>query len=83
MLANLSHIQFMGLMTTGRFTPDPEAARGDFRALRTLRDALTPITPAGIALTELSMGMSHDFAVAIAEGATIVRIGSRLFGPRS
>lgn len=81
-LANLAHIQVSGLMTIGRFDPDPEAARADFIALRELRDRLRAVTPPCMALDELSMGMSHDFAVAIEEGATIVRIGSRLFGPR-
>lgn len=82
-LAKLAHIQVKGLMTIGRFTPDPEAARGDFIALRTLRDHLRTIAPPAIGLDELSMGMSHDFHVAIEEGATIVRVGSRLFGPRA
>jgi pyridoxal phosphate enzyme (YggS family) len=81
-LANLSHIQVNGLMTIGRFDPDPEAARPEFIALRTLRDRLRHVAPAAIRLDELSMGMSHDFIIAIEEGATIVRVGSRLFGPR-
>jgi pyridoxal phosphate enzyme (YggS family) len=81
-LANLAHIQVTGLMTIGRFEPDPEAARTEFAALRALRDRLRGDVPPGIGLDELSMGMSHDFAVAIEEGATIVRVGSRLFGPR-
>lgn len=82
-LANLAHIRVNGLMTIGRFEPDPEAARGDFIALRALRDRLRPQLPPSVRLDELSMGMSHDFAVAIEEGATIVRVGSRLFGPRT
>ncbi|HOF89238.1 MAG TPA: YggS family pyridoxal phosphate-dependent enzyme [Armatimonadota bacterium] len=81
-LAKLAHIQVRGLMTIGRFVPDPEAARAEFRALRELRDALRAVAPPTVELEELSMGMSHDFAVAIEEGATIVRVGSRLFGPR-
>lgn len=80
--ANLAHIQVNGLMTIGRFDPDPEAARSDFAALRELRDRLREQAPSSIKLDELSMGMSHDFAVAIEEGATMVRVGSRLFGPR-
>lgn len=81
-LANLSHIRVEGLMTIGRFDPDPEAARAEFRALRDLRDALRIGAPSTIGLDALSMGMSHDFPVAIAEGATMVRVGTRLFGPR-
>lgn len=82
-LANLAHIRVNGLMTIGRFDPDPEAARADFAALRALRDRLRRIAPPHIALDDLSMGMSHDFAVAVEEGATIVRVGSRLFGSRT
>lgn len=82
-LANLTHIHVSGLMTIGRFEADPEAARPDFIALRALRDRLRAIAPAGIDMEELSMGMSHDFPVAIEEGATIVRVGSRIFGARN
>jgi len=81
-LAKLTHVQVSGLMTIGRFDPDPEAARREFIALRDLRDRLRTITPPGLQWDELSMGMSHDFSVAIEEGATMVRVGSRLFGPR-
>ncbi|MHB9130750.1 MAG: YggS family pyridoxal phosphate-dependent enzyme [Armatimonadota bacterium] len=81
-LANLSHIQVDGLMVIGQFVPDPEAARAEFIAVRELRDRLRAVAPPAIQLHELSMGMSHDFPVAIEEGATIVRVGSRLFGPR-
>ncbi|MHB0936307.1 MAG: YggS family pyridoxal phosphate-dependent enzyme [Armatimonadota bacterium] len=81
-LANLTFIRVTGLMTIGRFEPEPEAARQEFIALRELRDRLRRNMPPGIRLDELSMGMSHDFPVAIEEGATIVRVGSRLFGPR-
>lgn len=80
--ANLAHIQVSGLMTIGRFEPNPEAARRDFIALRELRDYLRTVAPPSVQLRELSMGMSHDFTVAIEEGATIVRVGSRLFGHR-
>ena len=82
-LANLTHIQVTGLMTIGRFDPEPEAARQEFIALRELRGHLQRVAPPGLQFTELSMGMSHDFPVAIEEGATIVRIGSRLFGART
>ena len=81
-LANLAHIHVEGLMTIGRLEPDAKAARGDFIALRNLLAQLQQVAPSGMNLYELSMGMSHDFPVAIEEGATMVRVGSRLFGPR-
>lgn len=70
-----------GLMTVPPFRPDPEDVRPCFRALRELRDRLRDET--GFALPHLSMGMSHDFEVAVEEGATFVRVGSAIFGPRS
>jgi PLP dependent protein len=82
LLAKLPAIRVVGLMTIGQYTPLPEAARKDFAALRALRDRLLPNAPPEIALTELSMGMSHDFEAAIWEGATIVRVGTRLFVAR-
>ena len=69
-----------GLMTVPPFRPDPEAVRPAFRALRELRDRLQDET--GCGLPELSMGMSHDFEVAIEEGATYVRVGTAIFGSR-
>ncbi len=81
-LAKLAHIHVEGLMTIGRLEPDVEAARQEFIALRTLRERLVQVAPPQMDLRELSMGMSHDFLVAIEEGATMVRVGSRLFGPR-
>jgi PLP dependent protein len=62
---------------------DPEEARQWFRALRDLRDALLADGVDVAALSELSMGMSHDFEVAVEEGATMVRVGSALFGQRT
>jgi len=82
LLAKLAHIHIEGLMTIGRLEPDIEAARQEFIALRMLSDRLATVAPPQVALRELSMGMSHDFSVAIEEGATMVRVGSRLFGPR-
>ncbi|MDZ7705924.1 MAG: YggS family pyridoxal phosphate-dependent enzyme [Trueperaceae bacterium] len=67
----LSNVEVLGLMTIAPYSDDPEDARPVFRRLRELRDRLE--------LTELSMGMSGDFEVAIEEGATFVRIGSALF----
>jgi uncharacterized pyridoxal phosphate-containing UPF0001 family protein len=69
-----------GLMAIPPAEPDPAAARRHFAAVRRLRDELQGRT--GQPLPELSMGMSGDFEVAIAEGATIVRVGTAIFGPR-
>ena len=72
-----------GLMLMPPWNPDPEAVRPFFRRLRELRDTLRDEGAARDALRELSMGMSHDFEVAIEEGATMVRVGTALFGRRS
>jgi len=79
-VARLPHLRVLGLMTMPPWFPDPEAARPYFRALRELRDHLRGLT--GLPLTELSMGMSGDFAVAVEEGATLVRVGTAIFGSR-
>ena len=76
----LMHVNVVGLMTMPPFTEDPEKARPHFRRLRELRDRWRVET--GIALDELSMGMSHDFEIAIEEGATWIRVGTALFGER-
>lgn len=81
-LLALPGIRVRGLMTMAPFVDDPAAARPVFRDLRLLRDQLAAAHPAGD-WRSLSMGMSNDFAVAIAEGATIVRIGTAIFGARS
>jgi pyridoxal phosphate enzyme (YggS family) len=78
-LLNYSNVQLVGLMTMAALEGGPATAHANFAALRELRDKLVPEAPAGAALSELSMGMSGDFEAAIAEGATIVRIGSLLF----
>lgn len=80
-LAAHPHLRVIGLMAMPAPTADPEAARPAFARLRALRDSLRD-APGGAALAELSMGMSHDFEVAVEEGATMVRIGTELFGPR-
>ena len=69
-----THLEVRGLMTIPPVVDEPEKARPFFRRLRQLRDQL--------GLPELSMGMSHDFEIAIEEGATIVRIGAAIFGER-
>jgi pyridoxal phosphate enzyme (YggS family) len=78
-LAALDHIIPAGLMTVPPWSEDPEPARPYFRELRRLRDEALPTCPT---LTALSMGMSNDFGVAIEEGSTCVRVGTRLFGKR-
>jgi hypothetical protein len=80
-LAGYGHLQLTGLMTVPRATDDPEQARPAFARLRELRDDLCR-TVSGLTLPVLSMGMSADFEVAIEEGATLVRVGTALFGPR-
>ena len=75
-LAAMKHLDVRGLMGMAGLEGDLDDARREFAALR---DRLQPACPEGIALTELSMGMSGDFEVAIEEGATIVRVGSALF----
>jgi len=78
-LGELHSIQVRGLMTMPPYFDDPSRARPYFAALRELRDRLAAEHPG---LKELSMGMSGDFEAAIEEGATIVRVGSAIFGPR-
>lgn len=79
-LHRLPHLEVRGLMTVPPFDEDPERVRPHFAALRHLRDELEERH--GTALPELSMGMSHDFPVAIGEGATMIRVGSSIFGQR-
>lgn len=71
-----------GLMCMPPLSDDPEASRPYFRKLRQLREEVGQTPRSHVELIELSMGMSHDFTVAIEEGATLVRIGTALFGPR-
>jgi PLP dependent protein len=78
----LEHLEFRGLMTVPPFTDDPEQARPHFRRLRQIRDDLASRKLPGIVLDVLSMGMSHDFGVAIEEGSTVVRVGTAIFGTR-
>jgi pyridoxal phosphate enzyme (YggS family) len=80
-IAPFAHLEFAGLMTIPPFFDDPERVRPHFRKLRELRDGLAKRLSR--ALPVLSMGMSHDFEVAIDEGATEIRVGTALFGPRS
>ncbi len=80
-LAALPGLRVEGLMTMAPLVDDPETVRPVFASLRALRDALAERFPA-ITWRHLSMGMSSDFEVAVEEGATLVRIGQAIFGPR-
>ena len=75
-------VEPVGLMTMPPFDPDPEASRPWFHALKELKDHLSDQGYPASSLKELSMGMTGDFEVAIEEGATIVRIGTAIFGSR-
>lgn len=79
-LTELPHLRIRGLMTMAPYSENPEEARPFFRTLRELRDELQ--AKHSYPLPELSMGMSGDFGPAIEEGATLVRIGSSIFGAR-
>jgi pyridoxal phosphate enzyme (YggS family) len=78
----LEALEFRGLMTVPPFTDDPEAARPYFREFRELRNAIAARKLPAIDMDGLSMGMSHDFEVAIEEGSTCVRVGTAIFGER-
>ena len=80
-LPGLTALELRGLMTVPPYLKDLAAVRPYFARLRVLRDQLAAQHPR-LSFAELSMGMSHDFPVAIAEGATQVRIGTALFGAR-
>lgn len=81
-IASLAGIKVKGLMTMAPLTDDPENVRPVFRHLKLLANKIKELNYPNIEMKELSMGMSDDFKVAIEEGATLVRIGSRIFGPR-
>ena len=81
-LATMPNIQVRGLMTIPPPTPQPHEARPFFRQLRQLRDRLAQEGYDGMTFDELSMGMTADYEVAIEEGATLVRVGTAIFGPR-
>ena len=81
-VAKLANLRVEGLMTVPPFRQDPEQVRPYFRELRELKEKLSESGFPNVDLKELSMGMTHDYPVAVEEGATIVRIGTALFGPR-
>jgi uncharacterized pyridoxal phosphate-containing UPF0001 family protein len=82
-VSQLSGLQVKGLMTIPPMQSDPEASRKYFAELRQLRDQLAGQSIKNIQLDELSMGMSNDYRVAVQEGATLVRVGTAIFGDRS
>jgi len=81
-LEGFPHIRICGLMTIGPFLPDPEGSRPMFRRLRELRETLARHSQQNLDPVHLSMGMTGDFEVAVEEGATLLRIGTALFGSR-
>ncbi|HTN71154.1 MAG TPA: YggS family pyridoxal phosphate-dependent enzyme [Methylomirabilota bacterium] len=81
-VSGLAHLTVEGLMTVPPFKENPEEVRPYFSSLRDLQIELAGLKFPNVSLTELSMGMTHDYPVAVEEGATIVRIGTALFGPR-
>lgn len=81
--AGASAARCAGLMVIPPFADDPQSGRPHFAALRALRDREAALPRPNVELSELSMGMSHDLEVAIAEGATMVRVGTAIFGARA
>ena len=81
-VARLDKVRIRGLMTMGPFSDNPEDSRPSFRLLAELRRTIEAERIPGVAMEHLSMGMTHDFEVAIEEGATILRIGTAIFGER-
>ncbi len=81
-IGKLLYIRIEGLMAVPPYRDKPEEIRPYFCALRELRDELKTLNAPNVDLRELSMGMTHDYPVAIEEGATLVRVGTAIFGPR-
>jgi uncharacterized pyridoxal phosphate-containing UPF0001 family protein len=81
--ADCRTVRLRGLMALPPLFDDPEATRPYFRRLHALREELLAAGVPPPQMTELSMGMSHDFEVAISEGATMVRVGTAIFGDRA
>jgi len=78
----LDHLEIQGLMTIPPFRENPEDARPYFRKLREVRDGIAARQLSGVGMSVLSMGMSHDFEIAVEEGSTCVRVGTAIFGTR-
>jgi PLP dependent protein len=81
--ANLPHVRCRGLMVIPPFGDNAEISRPSFAGLHQLRQEQAPIARPNVELVELSMGMSHDLEIAVAEGATLVRVGTAIFGART
>ena len=82
-IAELKHVAIKGLMTMPAFFDDPEGARPFFKQLRQIKERIETLVIPNVEMKELSMGMTGDFEVAIEEGATLVRVGTAIFGPRN
>jgi pyridoxal phosphate enzyme (YggS family) len=82
-LSQLSHIRVCGLMTMGPFSDNPNDSRSSFRCVADLKKHIETEGIVNVQMRHLSMGMTHDFEVAIEEGATLVRIGTAIFGRRT
>lgn len=80
--AELKHLEIRGLMAIPPHTDDPQGARPYFRQLQALREKVAARNLPGVSMEEFSIGMSHDFEVAIEEGSTCVRVGTAIFGER-
>lgn len=81
-IAALPHIKIKGLMIIPPYAANPEESRGYYKDLKALRDDIVAQNIPNVEMTELSMGMSGDYEVAVEEGATLVRVGSAIFGKR-
>lgn len=82
-ISNLNKVIVSGLMTIPPYFEDPEKVRPYFSQLRELKNTINQMATANLKISHLSMGMSHDYEVAVEEGATIIRIGTALFGRRN
>ena len=82
-ISTLSHLKIKGLMVIPPYSENTEETSVYFEKLRQLRDKIAAMNLPNVDMKELSMGMSHDFEVAIEEGATLVRVGSAIFGERN
>ena len=82
-ISDFTHISFKGLMGMATLTEDEDQIRREFRGLRQLFDEARKVQSPALAMSELSMGMSGDFAIALEEGSTMVRVGTSIFGSRN
>ena len=82
-ISRFPHISVEGLMTIGPHVDDEERIRSVFQELRELKEQIASLALPTVKMRELSMGMSSDYPLAVREGATMVRVGTTIFGPRS